>query len=79
MSAPEQFSALYREVVPVFNIARDQFVAMFSDFGLQMPLSDPDEPSKPGAAYSALDNATRVRIHQAAADIATRAKAHAAS
>lgn len=79
MTTPQQFSALYREVVPVFNIARDQFVAMFSDYGLQMPLSDPDDPSKPGAAYAALDNATRVSIHQAAVEVATRAKAHAAS
>lgn len=77
MTPAEQFLALYRVIVPMFNIARDQYVAMFNDFGLQTPISDPDSPSSPGASYLALDNETRVRLHSSAIQVSEAAKLRA--
>lgn len=55
-STPEEdFTHLYNTVAPVFAAGRDHIVALLGQYGLQMPISHPDDQSAPGDQFRAMN------------------------
>ena len=76
-TAEGDFTQLYQILSPVWAVGRDHFVNNFSQYGLTLPISDPDNNALPGAAFRALSTEHRAHLLQTTAQLAAQIQARA--
>lgn len=77
-STPEaDFAALYSTVAPVFATGREHIVGLLGQFGLQLPISDPDDQTQPGEQFRSMSAEHRALLLSQAAQLAAQLTARA--
>ena len=76
-TAEGDFAQLYQILGPVWAVGRDHFVNNFSQYGLTVPISDPDNNALPGPSFRALSAEHRAHLLQTTAQLAAQIQARA--
>lgn len=76
-TADGDFAQLYQILGPVWAVGRDHFVNNFSQYGLTLPISDPDNNALPGPSFRALSAEHRAHLLQTTAQLAAQIQARA--